>query len=212
MTLHIPYIEGLDKLSLTSLDLTLEEHGAKADINRVNWPEDFPYKPACYVAAAHDGENLALLFHVRGLDLRAMETEDNGRMWEDSCVEFFVQDPAGDKYYNFELNCAGVLLACEGAGREGRLRRDASVLGAIKRYSTVEGAPLQILGDICTWSAGMLIPLRLLGAAPGQTLRANFYKCGDRTAHVHFLSWSPIDLPKPDFHRPEFFGEITLDK
>ncbi|WP_262895053.1 carbohydrate-binding family 9-like protein, partial [Parabacteroides distasonis] len=26
----------------------------------------------------------------------------------------------------------------------------------------------------------------------------------------HFVSWSPIDLPEPNFHCPEFFGEIYL--
>ena len=43
-----------------------------------------------------------------------------------------------------------------------------------------------------------------------QTLRANFYKCADKTKRPHFVSWRPIDLPKPDFHCPQFFGEITL--
>jgi hypothetical protein len=41
-------------------------------------------------------------------------------------------------------------------------------------------------------------------------MRANFYKCGDKTKRAHFLSWNPIDIAKPDFHRPDFFGEITF--
>jgi hypothetical protein len=55
--------------------------------------------------------------------------------------------------------------------------------------------------------------MALIGLDAGnlpETIRANFYKCGDLTAHPHFLSWNPIDLPKPDFHRPEFFGTLTL--
>ena len=44
----------------------------------------------------------------------------------------------------------------------------------------------------------------------GKTLRANFYKCGDKLQQMHFLSWNPIDVPKPDFHRPDFFGEVTF--
>ena len=32
----------------------------------------------------------------------------------------------------------------------------------------------------------------------------------DKTAHPHYLSWSPIGTEKPDFHRPEFFGELVL--
>ena len=44
-----------------------------------------------------------------------------------------------------------------------------------------------------------------------QQLRVNFYKCADKTKRPHFVSWQPIDLPNPDFHCPEFFGELTLD-
>ena len=41
-------------------------------------------------------------------------------------------------------------------------------------------------------------------------MRANFYKCGDKTLQPHFLSWSPIHSEKPDFHRPEDFGIINF--
>lgn len=209
-TIEIPFVPSLETLDFQALDLTLEEQGVKAAIDSVNWPDAFPYMPDCNVTLAHDGHNIAMLFHVRGLDLRAMETEDNGRMWEDSCVEFFVQDPSGEKYYNFELTCAGRLLASEGATRHERPRRGAEVLSRVRRYSTVEGAPFQKDGGIYSWTAGMLIPMDLFGADGVKKLRGNFYKCGDKTAHMHFVSWNPIDLPKPDFHRPDFFGEIIL--
>ena len=209
-TIEIPFVPSLETLDFQALDLTLEEQGVKAAIDSVNWPDAFPFRPDCNVTLAHDGHNIAMLFHVRGLDLRAMETEDNGRMWEDSCVEFFVQDPSGEKYYNFELTCAGRLLASEGATRHERPRRGAEVLSRVRRYSTGEGAPFQKDGGIYSWTAGMLIPMDLFGADGVKKLRGNFYKCGDKTAHMHFVSWNPIDLPKPDFHRPDFFGEIIL--
>ena len=37
-------------------------------------------------------------------------------------------------------------------------------------------------------------------------MKGNVYKCGDMLPHPHFLSFFPIHLPKPDFHRPDFFG------
>ena len=43
-----------------------------------------------------------------------------------------------------------------------------------------------------------------------KAVRGNFYKCGDKTAHPHFVSWNPVGTPSPDFHRPEFFGELLL--
>jgi hypothetical protein len=45
----------------------------------------------------------------------------------------------------------------------------------------------------------------------GATLRANFYKCGDELQVPHFLSWNPIGVETPDFHRPEFFGKLVLE-
>ena len=32
----------------------------------------------------------------------------------------------------------------------------------------------------------------------------------DETDYPRFISWNPIDVPSPDFHRPEYFGEIYL--
>jgi hypothetical protein len=50
-----------------------------------------------------------------------------------------------------------------------------------------------------------------MGLDPGnmpEKIMGNFYKCADETISPHYLSWNPIDAPAPDFHRPEFFGEI----
>ncbi|WP_350005689.1 carbohydrate-binding family 9-like protein, partial [Phocaeicola dorei] len=45
----------------------------------------------------------------------------------------------------------------------------------------------------------------------GMVVRANFYKCGDELQKPHFLSWSPIKIEKPDFHRPDFFGLLEFE-
>ena len=44
----------------------------------------------------------------------------------------------------------------------------------------------------------------------GDVIKGNFYKCGDKTAHKHYLSWSPIDLDSPNCHCPEYFGVIRF--
>ena len=38
----------------------------------------------------------------------------------------------------------------------------------------------------------------------------NFYKCGDQQVVPHYLSWAPITTENPDFHRPEYFGELNF--
>ena len=47
-------------------------------------------------------------------------------------------------------------------------------------------------------------------SASGDTIKANFYKCGDETEHLHYGMWSRCETEKPDFHRPEFFGTLVI--
>lgn len=194
------------------LDTALELDGARFDVECVNWPETFPYAPLCSGRIARTQDALVVDFRVSGLDLRAQNLTDNGRQWEDSCVEVFIKDPEEDTYYNFEINALGKVLACSGADRHGRVARPAEEMEEILRFGQLEGGPLDE-GGIWTWRVGVVIPFELIGVDPENlpdSIRANFYKCGDKTAHPHYLSWSPIDTPKPDFHRPEFFGELLL--
>ena len=44
----------------------------------------------------------------------------------------------------------------------------------------------------------------------GKTFRANFYKCGDMLSVPHYVTWNPVGTPKPDYHRPEYFGELKF--
>ena len=207
-SLIVPLID----LENQDLDTALELSGARFDVDCVNWPEAFPYAPLCGGRVARTRDALVVDFRVSGLDLRARNTADNGRQWEDSCVEVFIQDPEDGNYYNFEINALGKVLACKGPERHNRTPRPAEEMEQILRFTQMEGGPLEQEG-IHTWRVGVVIPFRLLGIDPERlprSIRANFYKCGDKTAHPHFLSWSPVETPKPDFHRPEFFGELIL--
>ena len=207
-TINVPFVN----LDNQTLDTALELGGARFDVACVNWPETFPYAPLCSGRVARTKDALVVDFRVSGLDLRAQNMEDNGRQWEDSCVEVFIKDPEKADYYNFEINALGKVLACYGPVREGRTRRPQEQMKKILRFAHLEGGPLDKEG-VQTWRVGVIIPFELIGVDPGNlphSIRANFYKCGDKTAHPHYLSWSPIDTPKPDFHRPEFFGELLL--
>jgi len=65
------------------------------------------------------------------------------------------------------------------------------------------------------WMLEFHIPIKLLekhagpvGDPAGQTWRANFYKCGDRTSHPHWASWSNVD--ELNFHLPRCFGALIF--
>jgi len=208
MTLDVPFVD----FDAQDLDTALELHGARFDVNRVNWPAEWPYAPLCSGRIARSEDALVVDFRVSGLDLRALNLQDNGRQWEDSCVEVFIQNPESPEYYNFEINALGKVLACRGVAREGRTVRPAEEMEQIVRFASFEG-PQDYEGGLWTWRVVVLIPFELIGADPEnlpRSIRANFYKCGDKTAHPHFVTWSPVDTPRPDFHRPEFFGTLNL--
>jgi len=183
-------------------------------IDQVNWKDAFPKLLPVSVRIAHDGERLYLYYQVTGESIRAVNTEDFGSVWEDSCVEFFMQRQGENTYRNFECNVLGVLLAAHHETREKAVQLTGEVQSVI-RHSTIshryeEGR------QVSDWTLYLEIPKKAMGFAAhesltGQKIRANFYKCGDKTPEPHFISWNPIDLSNPDFHVPQFFGLLQLE-
>lgn len=185
-------------------------------IDNVNWPDSFPEKPEVTVEVSNDHEFLYLHYHVRGEQLRAVTTEDQGAVWEDSCVEFFCQVPGDKHYMNFECNCIGAMVGSRRLGRaEEVVKFSPEEMAQIERRCTYPRELIEEQDGLHEWDVELKIPLTLIfrEQAPvfPQVLRANFYKCADKTKKPHFLSWQPIPLPKPDFHCPQFFGEIVLN-
>lgn len=215
-TLHIPYNPALDNLSLEEVANALEDGGARFSVESLNWPEEFPYRPLTVITAAHTGKCIYIDFLVRCNYLRAVNYTDNSPVSEDSCVEFFVApDPSSEVYWAFELNCVGTINASRCVRRNDCTQLSPEMLKRIGRYASVGTRPFQEVEGSFIWSVVMAIPLDILGVeyTPGSpvTMRGNFNKCAEATSQPHYLSWAPIRSEKPDFHRPEFFGDIILD-
>ena len=128
---------------------------------------------------------------------------------DDSCLEFFVNfNPAQPLYINFEMNANGAFLSALRPGRKGKtpIHELLSDLPAVysKQYED-------------RWTVDAFFSLaqidKLFGKKEfvvGDVLKGNFYKCGDETPIPHFGMWAPIDSESPDFHRPEFFGDLVI--
>ena len=181
----------------------------------VNWAE-FPYQPEVKFRAAHTGDAILLHYQVTEASVRAVAAADDGRVWEDACVEFFLSPEGNDFYYNFECNCATKLLLHGGPAGGERPTASEEVLKSVKRWSSLGTEPFEERVGECTWEVALVIPASAIfrheiETFNGKTMRANFYKCGDKLQTPHFLSWAPIELPKPKFHCPEFFGELMFE-
>ncbi len=182
-------------------------------IGCANWQGQYPYKPEVKFRMAYADDSLLLHYVVTEASVAAVAADDGGRVWEDSCCEFFSQPFDDGLYYNMECNAAGKLLIACGGGREGREAATASVYNQVKRWSELGRAAFPERVGKVTWQLALIIPYSVwfkhhIRNVHGMNMRANFYKCGDKLSKPHFLSWNPVGAPRPDFHRPEFFGKI----
>ena len=210
--LKVAYLPALDSLDAASIAQTLETRCPREFITHANW-EAFPYKPIAAFNIARTDWNLYLRYNVMGNSLKARYEKDNSPVHTDSCVEFFMQKESGPRYMNIEFNCIGTCDAARHESREIQTPLTPEEYKRIRRYSSLGDNPFEEIKGFHAWSLIVSIPLTLMELDPGnlpEKIRGNFYKCADDTENPHFLSWSPIDLPKPNFHCPEFFGEIYL--
>ena len=205
--LKFPYLKDLKSDNPEGIIQKLVKSGTKFPIDRINWPE-YPYKPQVEVCAGFSDEHLWLHYLVKEDYIRAEGKKDQDPVWQDTCVEFFVQ--VGDDYRNFEFNCIGFCLSAIGPTRNGRKSMEKDKLSRIIRYPSLNPGNPPSEGSQCDWTLTVGIPLDLIGLDSGKKFRCNFFKCGDKTKIPHFVTWAPVDSPAPDFHIPEFFGEVEL--
>ncbi|MCW3806389.1 carbohydrate-binding family 9-like protein [Plebeiibacterium marinum] len=162
----------------------------------------------------YDCDNLYLKFFVQESNTKAVNTKYNEPVYEDSCVEFFVSFD-GEKYYNLEFNCIGNVLGGYGANRNNRERLATELLTKISTKPSLGKNRINIIDRKTEWSLEVVIPKAVfkneeIKTFEGLKTTCNFYKCGDKQAFPHYLSWSPISVENPDFHLPEFFGEVVF--
>lgn len=212
--LNVPFVEGLDAMSMASVADHMELHLKKVGINCVNWEDKYPYHPITVFSMAYSDKFLYVNYFVRCNYLRAVNYKNNSPVAEDSCVEFFMQTPGSEEYWNFEFNCIGAINASHRKDRKHPIRLTDMELATVKRYATCGNNPFQELEGIFNWGLAIAIPFELIGVDVSKRpieMKGNLYKCASATSMPHYLSWALIKTDKPDFHRPEYFGKIILE-
>lgn len=128
----------------------------------------------------------------------------NQPAWTDSCVEFFLApypDEQGN-YLNFEQSLGGALLLQKGPNAA-----DRTYIPHSDEYFETEK---QI--DENGWKIKFFIPFSFIDkhfVTMNKKFRGNFqFCCEDKNV---YLTWNRIENPFPAFHKPEYFGEMTLD-
>lgn len=212
-TLTIPKIDKIDSFYAENIIDLLENKGQRCIIDSINWENEFPYRPLSSFTIAHDGNYIYIDFFVRCNYLKAENYENNSPVSQDSCVEFFVAPKGDNHYWNFEFNCIGTTNASHRTERKSPTRLTDNEISQIIRYASCGNKPFQELEGIFSWNLLIAVPLSLIGVEYSGSpiaMKGNFYKCASGCSQPHYLSWNPINTEKPDFHRPEFFGNIIL--
>jgi len=186
-------------------------------------PEGSDHRPRTRARLAWDDEGLCGLFRVEDRHVRSVHERFGDPVYQDSCVEAFLQPKPGRGYLNFEMNAGGALLASHVTDH----RRTPGGFAAFTKLTEEDGRRVAVRSTLprviepeidgpVDWQLAFFIPTALLekfvgpiGPLGGQEWRANLYKCGDRTSHPHWASWSPVDAL--NFHLPHCFGHLRFE-
>lgn len=179
-----------------------------AKIDKYVWGGE--YRPEAYAKLVLvEGEGFALQMTCMESEPLAVYKNFDDPVWKDSCLEFFASfNNASPLYMNLEMNSAGAFLMGIRTSRENK--RSAAEIVALPHVKATKGEGF--------WRVEYMISFEIIEKLFGKTelksgsvFKGNFYKCGDDTAVPHFGSWAPIGTEKPDFHRPEYFGELVIE-
>lgn len=169
----------------------------------------FPSAPGIQAQAQLCYDETALYVRLSAVE-HNIRAEHHGlldEICEDSCLEFFLEPMQDGRYFNLEVNPNGAMYFGFGTSLQNLYRlipENHPIHPVITR--TEDG-----------WTAEYAIPfdfVRLFfpdfSPAPGTTIGANCYKCGDLTDHPHWLCWNPVPESRGTFHCPEFFGTMQF--
>jgi len=213
--LTIKEIPHKGELGLALAEQLLESNAEFQYIETINWTE-YPYKPDVKFKIAYCRDNILLKYYVTEENIMAKETKINGDVHTDSCVEFFFSPKKDGAYYNFEFNCIGTVKLGYGKERANRVLTNPEILKQIQIKSSLGNQPFDEKTGGHTWEMMISIPKECLSydeniSLKGLKARANFYKCGDNLSKPHFVTWNAIVTENPDYHQPEYFGQIIFE-
>ncbi|MFC5281913.1 carbohydrate-binding family 9-like protein [Pedobacter alpinus] len=181
-------------------------------IKHQSWEEFRTNIKSCFTIA-HTGNHLLIKFFSEENELCASVRKTNDKICNDNCVEAFIAFDNEVEYYNLEFNCFGNAKIAYGGSRDGRKLLLPETIAKIKTQSSID-TTINNEGMI-SWEILLIIPKELFEFTPIKTFegiiaKANFYKCGDGLTKPHFLTWNKVETTHPDFHQPQYFGDLKF--
>lgn len=176
------------------------------------------YAPRVAVKIFHTDRFIHLYYYVPEKRVAIRHTAFGSDVYKDSCVEFFINPfpESSEEYVNIEMNALGVMLI--GVGKDGDdSKRYYFKAAEAEGFETVSSIKHPVVGDHGAqhWELYVKIPKRFFEKHYGRAFTdkaaiANFNKCGDETEFEHYGSWNEIASPTPNFHLPQYFGDLIF--
>lgn len=166
-----------------------------------------------FAQVCYDDQALYLRLSAKEAEIRAVEQGLLGMPCTDSCLEFFFSPMENDlRYFNLEFNPNKCLFLGFGSGIDDLVRLVISE----EEQAQIFNPQVTYLPD--GWEITYQIPYSFIrrffpdfAVTSGKTIRANFYKCAEKTTAKHFLAWSPVTPKKrSSFHAPEEYGVLNF--
>lgn len=189
--------------TVTELDWSKAE---TAEISTFKWFTDYAPETNAKLLILKD-KGIAAKYCCREKNPKAIYTKFYEDVYKDSCMEFFFAFKKDGIYVNCEMNSNGAALIGVGKGRDNRVRLDQIITPpTVKAFVGEDYWTVEVFFDIPTLKA----IFGEFSLESGTVIYGNFYKCGDQTAHEHYGMWAEVGTETPDFHCPEFFGELLI--
>lgn len=202
-------------------DSVFWEKANLVDINNFH-VKSSDHHPKTQAKLQYTKQAIYLIFRVEDKYVRAIHTDYNARVNEDSCVEWFIKPEGAEGYYNFELNAIGTLhvnyIIDPERDENGKRKNICSIpeehSQKIEILSTYNEVIKEEIQDNTIWFLALKIPFDFfdlytpITKINGSIWRGNLYKCGDKTSHPHWAAWSPVT--ELNFHQVKHFGEFVF--
>ncbi len=179
------------------------------DVSEILWLADANIKMSQQICF----DDKAIYVHqiAEEKNIRKEEKEITAQVCNDSCMEFFFDLASDGRYFNIEINPLGNIYLGFGRERSKRFR--------ILLKNPQEKFNIQTKETNTGWEAFYSIPIDFIkdfypdfSPRTSPKIKANCYKCGDKTIVPHYMSWNPVLSEKPDFHRSQDFGIMIFEK
>lgn len=177
------------------------------------------HRPQVQVKVAYDHDALYVIYQVHDQYVKSTRTAYQDPVYKDSAVEFFFcpSKSVSKGYFNLEINCGGTALFRFKSPEKGKILIPESEFQKMEIAHSLPKVVEPEIQEPVTWTLEFKLPFKIISPfydltlpRSGERWRANFYKIADESSHPHYLTWSEVRYPKPNFHLPHYFGDLMF--